>query len=108
LTKTLARVCPAWDSRQCAWSHHHRLTKFNDPQQKAVVESHIPMGRAGTAEEMAAAVAFLVSEEATITGQTLFIDVDFYADFRKRGQFAVADVVTNKYPDLIGEKQWLI
>ncbi|MEA5570896.1 glucose 1-dehydrogenase [Calothrix sp. UHCC 0171] len=58
----------------------------NDPQQKAVVESHIPMGRAGTAEEMAAAVAFLASDEAAyITGQTLFIDggLTLYADFRE-------------------------
>ena len=58
----------------------------NDPQQKAIVESHIPMGRAGTAEEMAAAVAFLASEEAAyITGQTLFIDggLTLYADFRE-------------------------
>lgn len=42
------------------------------------------MGRAGTAEEMAAAVAFLASEEAAyITGQTLFIDggLTLYADF---------------------------
>jgi len=42
------------------------------------------MGRAGTAEEMAAAVAFLASEEATyIMGQTLFIDggLTLYADF---------------------------
>jgi glucose 1-dehydrogenase len=36
---------------------------------------HIPMGRVGTTAEMAAAVAFLVSDEASyITGQTLFID----------------------------------
>jgi glucose 1-dehydrogenase len=46
-----------------------------DPEAKAKVESKIPMKRAGTPEEMAAAVAFLVSEEAAyITGQTLFID----------------------------------
>lgn len=37
--------------------------------------THIPMGRVGTPEEMAAAVAFLASDEASyITGQTLFID----------------------------------
>ena len=44
------------------------------------------MGRAGTAEEMAAAVAFLASDEAAyITGQTLFIDggLTLYADFRE-------------------------
>ncbi|MBU7585024.1 MAG: SDR family oxidoreductase [Nostoc sp. TH1S01] len=59
---------------------------INDPEKKAVVESHIPMGRAGTSEEMAAAVAFLASDEAAyITGQTLFIDggLTLYADFRE-------------------------
>jgi glucose 1-dehydrogenase len=43
------------------------------------------MGRAGTSEEMAAATAFLLSEEAGyVTGQTLFIDggLTLYADFR--------------------------
>jgi glucose 1-dehydrogenase len=42
---------------------------------RAMVEAHIPMRRAGDAEEMAAATAFLCSDEAAyITGQTLFID----------------------------------
>ena len=37
--------------------------------------SSIPMGRLGRPEEMAAGIAFLLSEEASyITGQTLFID----------------------------------
>ncbi len=56
-----------------------------DPEKRAVVEQHIPMGRAGTSEEMAAAVAFLASEEAGyITGQTLFVDggLTLYPDFR--------------------------
>ena len=40
-----------------------------------MVESHIPMRRAGDASEMAAATAWLLSDEAAyITGQTLFID----------------------------------
>jgi len=40
-----------------------------------MVEAHIPMRRAGGAEEMARAVAFLCSGEAAhITGQTLFVD----------------------------------
>lgn len=58
----------------------------NDPTKKTEVESHIPMGRAGTAEEMAAAVAFLTSDEANyITGQTLFIDggLTLYSDFKE-------------------------
>ena len=58
----------------------------DNPAKKAVVESHIPMGRAGTSEEMAAAVAFLASDEAAyITGQTLYIDggLTLYDDFRE-------------------------
>jgi glucose 1-dehydrogenase len=59
---------------------------INDPEKKASVESHIPMNRAGTTEEMAAAVAFLASDDAAyITGQTLFVDggLTLYADFRE-------------------------
>ena len=46
---------------------------IDDPRAKAVVESHIPMSRAGEAEEIAAVFAFLASDEASyITGQTLY------------------------------------
>lgn len=58
----------------------------NDPQKKEEVNRHIPMGRPGTSEEMAAATAFLTSDEAAyITGQTLYIDggLTLYADFRE-------------------------
>jgi glucose 1-dehydrogenase len=48
---------------------------IDDPAKRRMVESHIPMRRAGTAEEMAAAAAFLCSDDAAyITGQTLFVD----------------------------------
>ena len=48
---------------------------IDDPVKRAMVEAHIPMRRAGGSEEMAAAVAFLCSDDAAyITGQTLFID----------------------------------
>jgi glucose 1-dehydrogenase len=48
---------------------------IDDPVKRRMVEEHIPMRRAGGAEEMAAAAAFLCSDEAAyITGQTLFID----------------------------------
>ena len=47
----------------------------DDPVKREQVESHIPMRRAGLSEEMAAAAAFLASDEAAyITGQTLFVD----------------------------------
>lgn len=91
LTKTLALEYAEQGIRVNAIAPGATITPINEawvnnPQQKAVVESHIPMGRAGTVEEMAAAVAFLASEEATyITGQTLFIDggLTLYADFRE-------------------------
>lgn len=57
----------------------------DDPEKRAMVVSHIPMGRAGTAEEMAAVTAFLASDDAAyITGQTLFVDggLTLYPDFR--------------------------
>jgi glucose 1-dehydrogenase len=48
---------------------------IDDPGKRQAVESHIPMRRAGTAEEMGAVAAFLCSEEAAyITGQTVFVD----------------------------------
>ncbi|NJK81110.1 MAG: glucose 1-dehydrogenase [Chloroflexaceae bacterium] len=58
---------------------------IDDPEKRVMVESHIPMGRAGTAEEMAEATAFLCSDLAAyITGQTLFVDggLTLYPDFR--------------------------
>jgi len=57
----------------------------DDPAKRAEVERHIPMGRAGEAAEMAAAAAFLASDEAAyITGQTLYVDggLTLYPDFR--------------------------
>jgi glucose 1-dehydrogenase len=57
----------------------------DDPEKRAMVTQHIPMGRAGDAEEMAAVAAFLLSDEAAyITGQTIFVDggLTLFADFR--------------------------
>jgi glucose 1-dehydrogenase len=91
LTKTLALEYAGQGIRVNAIAPGATITPINeawvnDPEQKATVASHIPMNRPGTAEEMAAAVAFLASDEATyITGQTLFIDggLTLYADFRE-------------------------
>jgi glucose 1-dehydrogenase len=52
---------------------------------RAEVESHIPMGRAGTSEEIAGVFLFLASDEASyITGQTLFAcgGLTLYPEFR--------------------------
>ena len=67
-------VCPGWVD-----------TGFNDPQFihdgltdddiKILIERTVPMGRQGLPEEMAAAAAFLASDDASyITGQTLLVD----------------------------------
>lgn len=58
---------------------------INDPTARSEVESHIPMGRAGEAEEIAGVFAFLASDEASyITGQTLFAcgGLTLYPEFR--------------------------
>jgi len=58
---------------------------IDDPSKKESVESHIPMGRAGTSEEIAAVAAFLASDDASyITGQTIYAcgGLTLYPDFR--------------------------
>lgn len=91
LTKTLALEYANRGIRVNAIAPGATITPINqdwidNPEKQATVESHIPMGRAGTSEEMAATVAFLASDEASyITGQTLFVDggLTLYADFRE-------------------------
>ncbi|HZG39325.1 MAG TPA: glucose 1-dehydrogenase [Nodosilinea sp.] len=91
MTKTLALEYAAKGIRVNGIGPGATITPINDawtedPEKQAEVESHIPMGRAGTSDEMAAAVAFLASDEAAyITGQTLYIDggLTLYADFQE-------------------------
>jgi glucose 1-dehydrogenase len=48
---------------------------IDDPVKRAQVEAHIPMRRAGDADEMAGVTCFLASDDAAyITGQTLYVD----------------------------------
>lgn len=57
-----------------------------DPKARQEVESHIPMGRAGRPEEIAAVVAFLASDDASyVTGQTVFAcgGLTLYPEFRR-------------------------
>jgi glucose 1-dehydrogenase len=57
----------------------------DDPEARKGVEEHIPMGRAGRAEEIASVLAFLASDDASyITGQTIFVDggLSLFPEFR--------------------------
>jgi glucose 1-dehydrogenase len=48
---------------------------IDDPAKRTQVEAHIPMQRAGEADEMAGVTCFLASDMAAyITGQTIFVD----------------------------------
>jgi glucose 1-dehydrogenase len=90
LTRTLALEYADRNIRVNAVAPGAILTDMNaswkdDPGATEQVESHIPMGRAGTAEEMAAVFAFLASDDASyITGQTLQAcgGVTLFNDFR--------------------------
>ncbi len=55
------------------------MTAVLTEEQKAAMTSHIPLGRVGTDADVAAAVAFLASEEAGyITGHTLDVNGGMY------------------------------
>ena len=59
---------------------------IDDPERRAKVEAHIPLGRAGDPEEIAAVFAFLASDEASyITGQTLYAcgGLTLFGEFRE-------------------------
>jgi glucose 1-dehydrogenase len=90
LTKTLALEYAGRGIRVNAVGPGAVVTPINrawidDPKARAVVESHIPMGRAADADEIAAVFAFLASDEASyITGQTIFAcgGLTLYPEFR--------------------------
>lgn len=90
LTRTLALEYAAQGVRVNAIGPGATVTPINrawieDPVKSAQVTSHIPMPRAGTADEMAGVVCFLASDDAAyITGQTIYVDggLTLFADFR--------------------------
>ena len=91
LTRTLALEYADKNIRVNSIGPGATITPINrawieDPIKKEQVESHIPLRRAGTADEMAGVTCFLASDDAAyITGQTVFVDggLTLFADFRE-------------------------
>jgi glucose 1-dehydrogenase len=80
LTRTLALEFAARGIRVNGVGPGATVTPINrawidDPEKRKQVEEHIPMRRAGDADEMAGVTCFLASDDAAyITGQTVFVD----------------------------------
>ena len=91
LTRTLALEFAAAGVRVNAVGPGAVATDMNaswlhDRAARAAVESHIPMGRVATAEEIAQVFAFLASDDAAyITGQTIYAcgGLTLHGDFRE-------------------------
>jgi glucose 1-dehydrogenase len=91
LTRTLALEYASHNIRVNGIGPGATVTPINrawidDPVKRKQVESHIPLARAGTADEMAGVTCFLASDDAAyITGQMIFVDggLTLFADFRE-------------------------
>jgi NAD(P)-dependent dehydrogenase (short-subunit alcohol dehydrogenase family) len=65
-------VCPGWVE---TGFNDPALASLTDADVQAMIHATVPMGRQGRAEEIAAAVAFLASDDASyITGHVLVVD----------------------------------
>ncbi len=91
LTRTLALEYAANNIRVNGIGPGATITPINrawvdDPAKAEQVTRHIPLNRAGTADEMGGVACFLASDDAAyITGQTIFVDggLTLFADFRE-------------------------
>jgi glucose 1-dehydrogenase len=91
LTRTLALEFAGHNIRVNGIGPGATITPINrawvdDPQKAEQVTRHIPLARAGTADEMGGVACFLASDDAAyITGQTIFVDggLTLFADFRE-------------------------
>ncbi|MEP6952620.1 MAG: glucose 1-dehydrogenase [Solirubrobacteraceae bacterium] len=91
LTRTLALEYAGENIRVNGIGPGATITPINrawvdDPEKAAQVTSHIPLGRAGTADEMGGVACFLACDDgAYVTGQTIFVDggLTLFADFRE-------------------------
>jgi glucose 1-dehydrogenase len=91
LTRTLALEYAARGIRVNGVGPGATITPINrawieDPVKREQVENHIPMARAGTADEIGGVACFLASDDAAyITGQTIFVDggLTLFPSFRE-------------------------
>lgn len=91
ITRTLALEFAGRGVRVNAVAPGATVTPMNaawtgDPARRRVVEDHIPIGRAAEPAEIAAAAAFLASDEASyVTGQTLHVcgGLSLHAEFAR-------------------------
>ena len=91
LTRTLALEYAGHNIRVNGIGPGATITPINrawvdDPAKAEQVTRHIPLNRAGTADEMGGVACFLASDDAAyITGQTIFVDggLTLFADFRE-------------------------
>jgi glucose 1-dehydrogenase len=91
LTRTLALEYAGNNVRVNGIGPGATITPINrawvdDPEKAEQVTRHIPLNRAGTADEMGGVACFLASDDAAyITGQTIFVDggLTLFADFRE-------------------------
>jgi glucose 1-dehydrogenase len=90
LTRTLALEYSDRGIRVNAVAPGATVTPINaswteNSEKRRKVESHIPLGRSATAEEIAGIFAFLASDDAAyITGQTIYVDggLTLHTDFK--------------------------
>ena len=91
LTRTLALEYAGNNIRVNGIGPGATITPINrawvdDPEKAAQVTQHIPLARAGTADEMGGVACFLASDDAAyITGQSIFVvgGLTLFADFRE-------------------------
>ena len=72
---TVNAVAPGWIDTEMTREVRERVGVSSNKSAGGGLESTIPMGRAGSVEEVAALIAFLASDEARyITGQVIAVD----------------------------------